>query len=113
MIEFLQSIADLFTVQTAFADAWSRYYNVFGTGTGTNFVNTLAIRAANLALKFITGGAVLAIMWGGLKLISSAGNEEGKESAKKILMFAVGGLLLAIMSRAVIDFTSGFVAGFA
>lgn len=102
-------------IQTAFAqDVWTQYYAPFGgPGTGVDFINNLAIRSANLVLKMITGGAVLAIMWGGIKMVSSAGNEEGKESAKKILLFATGGLLLAIMSQAVISFTAGFISSFA
>ena len=77
-----------------------------------DFINNWAIRSANLFLKFVTGGAVAAIMWGGLKMISSAGNEEGKESAKKIVLFAVAGLLLAIMSQAVMFFVHAFISSF-
>ena len=102
-----------FFVPTAFADVWQQYYAPFGgAGTGVDFANTLAIRAGNFALKLITGAAVLAIMWGGLKMISSAGNEEGKESAKKILFYAIAGLILAIISQAAISFTHQFVSSF-
>lgn len=112
-MDLLDTMKD-FLVETAFAqDVWRQYYAPFGgPGAGTDFINNWAIRAANLVLKFITGGAVLAIMWGGIKMITSAGNEEGKESAKKIIFFAVAGLLLAIMSLAVTTFTHTFISSF-
>ena len=52
----------------------------------------------------VTGGAILAIMWGGIRLASSAGNEEAKESAKKTLQYAIGGVILALMAQAIIHF---------
>jgi hypothetical protein len=113
-MEFLSFIHDSFIQKASAADVWQQYYATFGgSGTGPQFIKLFAFRTANLILKLITGGAVLAIMWGGLKMISSAGNEEGKESAKKIVIFATGGLLLAVMSQAIIIFTSDFVGSFA
>lgn len=112
-MNILHSIHDVL-VQTASAqDVWQQYYAPFGgAGTGPAFIKVFAFRTANLVLKLITGGAVLAIMWGGLKMISSAGNEEGKESAKKIVMFAIGGLLLSLVAEAAILFTKDFVTSF-
>ncbi|PIQ75957.1 hypothetical protein COU78_03255 [Candidatus Peregrinibacteria bacterium CG10_big_fil_rev_8_21_14_0_10_49_24] len=112
-MELLSFIHDTL-IQTAHAqDVWQQYYAPFGgPGTGPAFIKVFAWRTANLVLKLITGGAVLAIMWGGLKMITSAGNEEGKESAKKIVMFAIGGLLLSILAEAAIVFTRDFVTSF-
>ena len=116
MIRIIHTIIGFFLVGSAYAagdGAWSEYYAPFGgSGSGRAFINDWAARVGNMALLLITGGSVIAIMWGGLKLITSAGNDEGKESAKKIVMYTVGGLLLAIMSKSIIDFTKDFVEAF-
>ncbi|PIR53371.1 hypothetical protein COU76_01515 [Candidatus Peregrinibacteria bacterium CG10_big_fil_rev_8_21_14_0_10_49_10] len=114
MAHFLHTLLGFFLIQTAHASVWDRYADVFGGDrTGRDFVAQKSVAVGNIALQFITGGAVLAIMWGGIKMISSAGNDEGKENAKKIVMYAVGGLIFAILSKAIIVFTHSFVDGFA
>ena len=115
---FFHTLIGFVLTQTAYAqgDIWKEYKKSLGQsggGSGGDFLQNLAFRTGDTALKFITGGAVLAIMFGGIKMITSAGNDEGKESAKKIVMFAVGGLILAMASQAVIKFTSRFVESFA
>lgn len=120
MIHFIHSIIGFLLVQSAYAagvsagdSAWQKYKTTFGgTDTGVNFIHQWAARIGNFTLTLVSGGAVIAIMWGGIKMITSAGNDEGKESAKKIILYAVGGLLLAIMSKSIIDFTRDFTNSF-
>lgn len=91
--------------------AWQEYYSIFGgSGSGQGFIVDLAIRAANFFLMLVSGGAILAIMWSGLRMTTSAGNEEVKESAKKTIQFALLGAVLAIMAQAIINFTAAFVS---
>ena len=99
-------------VPTAYAqNAWAEYYSIFGgSGSGQSFIVDLAIRAANFFLLLITGGAILAIMWAGIRMTTSAGNEEVKENAKKTIQLALLGAILAIMAKSIIAFTAAFFA---
>lgn len=64
--------------------------------------------AAGLVVDFvfavIAGLAVLVIIFAGLKLIFSAGNEEAAGEAKKIILYALIGLLLALLAEVIKTF---------
>lgn len=101
-------------IQTAHAqNVWQQYYGVFGgSGSGQSFIIHVAERAANFFLSMVTGGAILAIMWGGIRMATSAGNEEAKETAKKTIQFGLLGAVLAVMAMAIIAFTANFFVAF-
>ncbi|MBT7928803.1 hypothetical protein HN682_02635 [Candidatus Peregrinibacteria bacterium] len=106
IITILRSII----VPSAYAQGvWRDYYTTFGgSGSGKYFVVDVAIRGANFFLMLITGGAILAIMWSGIRMAASGGNEEVKDNAKKTVQYALIGVVLALMSQAIITFTSNF-----
>lgn len=109
MYSLLQLLAS-YLVPTAHAQSvWRQYYSIFGgSGSGQGFIVDLAIRAANFFLILLSSGAVLAIMWSGIRMATSAGNEEVKENAKKTIQLALLGAVLAIMAQAIITFTANF-----
>lgn len=53
--------------------------------------------------------AFLALVVGGIRMITAFGNEQGVEKAKEIIKWAVIGLALVILSYAVIRIVSGFL----
>lgn len=106
------SILLSYLVPTAHAQsAWREYYGIFGgSGSGQGFIVDLAVRGANFFLLLVSGGAILAIMWSGIQMAMSGGNEEAKENAKKTIQYALIGAILAIMAQAIINFTAAFVS---
>ncbi len=78
---------------------YSLYCNALGTycGDGRAFLIHLAVRTADVLVIPIIGGlAVIGILWGTQGMISSFGNDEGKENAKKVIFGSVIGIVLAV-----------------
>lgn len=55
--------------------------------------------------------ALLALIVGGIHLIIGLGNEEQVKSAKKIIMWAVIGLVVVVISYVVIEIVVGLLGG--
>lgn len=61
------------------------------------------IRIINYITSFAAALAVLFIIIGGLQYITSSGNEERIQVAKKTLLYAIIGLLLIVLSVVIIN----------
>jgi len=77
---------------------------------GPALVMDLAMMAGNFFAIPIAGIAVVAILYGAIRIIASAGNDQGKEEGKKIIITAIIGLLLAIAAEAIILWVAAFVS---
>ena len=55
--------------------------------------------------------ALLMIIFGGLTYITSAGNTERAEKGKKILTYAIGGLLLVILAKVILSVFATLLGG--
>ncbi len=92
------------------AYAASPYFGVYcdalGTycGDGQAFLIHIAARTANVIVVPVVGGvAVIAILWASIKMMSSFGEDQGKEDAKKIIIGAVIGIVLAVTGAAIVS----------
>lgn len=65
-------------------------------------VGAFAVGIANMLLTVIGTACVLAVIWGGMKIIT--GGDQGKEEGKKIVFAAVLGLILAVTAEAFVLF---------
>ncbi len=74
--------------------------------TDINTIKTLIVNIINLLLSIVATVAVLFMVIGGIKYITSAGNPEGIESAKNTILYSVIGTLLSIMAFAIVTFIS-------
>ena len=54
---------------------------------------------------------ILFLIYGGFIYLTSAGNDEAAEKGKKILINAVIGLVVIIMSTAIVTIVSGLLSG--
>jgi len=109
-MSLLSTILGFLTEKALAADAsvWGIYCLPFGAcGEGRTFLMDLAARAATMIFQLVGGGAVLAVLYGSIKLIM--GGEGAKEEAKKIIEYALGGLVLAIMGWAIIYYLEGII----
>jgi hypothetical protein len=104
MISFLTSLG---IIEKAYASPYFGYYcNALGTycGDGQRFIIHIAVRTANVIVIPIVGSiAVVAILWASIKMIGSFGDDQGKEEAKKIIIGAVVGIVLAVTGVAVVN----------
>ena len=91
------------------AHAASPYYSLYcealGTycGSGEVFISQVAAALARvLVVPTIGGIAVISVLWASIKMMSSFGDDQGKEDAKKIITGGVVGIVLAITGAAVV-----------
>ena len=70
------------------------------------FVGCLALRLANFVAQFVWIGCTLAIIWGGIRMASSGGNDEGRTQGKAIVVTAMIGFALALTAQVIINFAA-------
>ncbi|MDD5103734.1 MAG: hypothetical protein PHX93_05020 [Candidatus Peribacteraceae bacterium] len=112
MTHLLSTIFGFFspTAHAADSGVWGMYCSTFGAcGGGQTFLMDLAGRAATFIFQLVGGGAVLAVLYGSVRLVT--GGEAAKDEAKKIIEYALGGLVLAIMGWSIITYVSQLIIG--
>lgn len=67
-------------------------------------IRTIVTRVLTMALNLLALLAAVVIVIAGIRLIFSMGDEEGKETAKKTILYAVIGLLVVLFARAIVTF---------
>ncbi|MCA9371110.1 MAG: hypothetical protein KC680_04085 [Candidatus Peregrinibacteria bacterium] len=106
MLPLLSFIAQLVPVASAQSPYYSIYCDALGTycGDGKTFVIHLALRTAQvIVIPTIGGISVIAVIWGAIKMMSSFGEDQGKEDAKKIIIAAIMGIVLAITGAFIVS----------
>ncbi len=73
-------------------------------GTAQSDLVTAVIRIVNYALILAALAAAVFIVYGGVKYITSATDEEAAESAKSIILYAVLGLIVIGLAAAIVNF---------
>ena len=107
----MQSILSLFgLIEKAYAASpyFGYYCDALGTycGDGKYFIIHIADRTADvIVIPTIGGIAVVAVLWASIKMVSSFGDDQGKEDAKKIIIGAVVGIILAVAAYALVHWT--------
>ena len=59
---------------------------------------------ANVLIYLVGALAVLMLIYGGLRYVTSAGNKTSIEAAKTTIMYAVIGIIIAILAYAIVNF---------
>ena len=80
------------------------------TGYGTNDPETIVINLLNWVLGILALIAVVLILIGGFRWMTAAGNEEKVESAKKLLVAAVIGLVILMAAWGISLYAVGILA---
>jgi hypothetical protein len=70
---------------------------------GQGSFRQLALTIVNFFLTFLGLIAVVMIIYGGFLYVSAAGNSEKIENAKKIIMYAVIGIIVILLSFAIVN----------
>ena len=78
---------------------------------GQGSFRQLALTIVNFFLTFLGLIAVVMIIYGGFLYVSAAGNNEKIEQAKKIIMYSVVGILIILLSFAIVNTILGAATG--
>jgi hypothetical protein len=70
---------------------------------GTGSLRELVLDIINFFLGFLALLAVIMIIYGGFLYVSSQGNQEEIDQAKKILIYAVIGIIVIVISFALVN----------
>lgn len=70
---------------------------------GQTGLRGIVLTIVNFFLTFLGLLAVIMVIYGGFLYVSSAGNEENVNKAKKILLYAVLGIVVIIVSFALVN----------
>jgi len=71
-------------------------------------ITTIVMKVVNTALNLLALLAAVVIIIAGIRLIFSMGDEEGKETAKKTILYAVIGLIIVLLAKAIVTFVLSF-----
>ena len=82
------------------AQAASQPDTLFGVGGIFSTISNILI--------FLVGAiAVIMLIWGGLQYVISAGDSKRVESAKSTILYAIIGIVVAILAFAIVNFVTG------
>ncbi len=76
-------------------------------GLGTADFKTTIVNIISVALGLLTLTAVVMIIIGGIRWMTSGGNEEQLELAKKTISSAVVGIVIVLLSWAIVTYVLG------
>jgi len=76
---------------------------VSGATGGEGNIKTLVLRIVNYALTFLGIVAVLIIVFGGFTYITAAGAQDKVDNAKKMIMYAIVGIIIILLSFAIVN----------
>lgn len=74
-----------------------------GATGGEGSFRRLALNIVNFFLYFLGFIAVVMIIYGGILYVTSAGNQENIDKAKKILLYAIVGIVVILLSFAIVN----------
>ena len=85
------------------ADQTGLSYGTY-TGLGTKDIREGIMSIVNVLLGFLGILAIVIILWGGFRWLTSGGNEEKVGEAKKIIIAGIIGLVIILVSYALATF---------
>ncbi len=77
------------------------------TGTGTQSLQNYIATIINVLIGLIGTVAVIMLIIGGLRYVLSAGEEKNTKAAKDTILFAIIGIVVAILAFAIVNFVIG------
>ncbi len=78
---------------------------------GESSLRQLVLTMVNYFLTFLGIVAVIMVIYGGVTYVTAAGEDEKIQSAKKIIMYAVIGIIIVLISFALVNMILGAGTG--
>jgi len=94
------------TLASAPTDLQQGVKDVPPAGAGTN-LPTLITNVVNTLLYIIGIAAVIMLIVGGMQYVMSQGNESSVKNAKNTILYAIIGVVIAVIAYAVVNFVIG------
>lgn len=89
---------------------WGQLKQLFPhTDLGSGGLAFILLLITNIILRFIGGIAVLMIVYGGIRMIMTVADENAHTEARKIVLYAAAGLVLAIGADAIVLYVMSVV----
>jgi len=90
------------------------FYEQYGSAllpgwSGSGGAAEFAAHVITIISEVIGGAAVIMLLWGALKIAASGGNDEGRTQGKNIIIAALVGVALALISYVAVLFVQTFV----
>ncbi len=84
---------------------------IAGATGGEGSLRQLVLRMVNYFLTFLGIVAVIMVIYGGVTYVTAAGNDEALGNAKKIIMYALVGIIVILLSFAIVNTILGAGTG--
>lgn len=97
--------AGAFLLAGGSASAQARFVNPLGSTT----VADIIVTATRYLLGLVGFLAMAALVWGGVLYIISLGNDQYVQQAKKVIFWAIVGLIIIMLSYVILSTVSGFL----
>jgi len=95
------------TFATSLIDASDNPSAISAATNSEGSIKELVQTLLNFALGFLGFVATLMVIYGGVLYVTSAGNDESVGKAKKILLYAILGIIIILLSFALINTVLG------
>lgn len=95
-----------FVGETAFAQLINPADNpsrVAGQTGGEGSFRNIILQIVNFFLGFLGLIAVIMVIYGGIQYVTAAGNQEQIDKAKKVIMYAIIGIIIVLISFALVN----------
>lgn len=90
---------------------WNTIIGTFPhTSAGNGALALIALRIISFVLSLIGGAATAVMIYAGIKMVMSRGQDEGLSEAKKIALYALLGVILALLADVIVFFVCSFLA---
>lgn len=76
----------------------------------TSFLDLLTF-IINFILGFVGTIAVLMLIWGGFRYLTSSGKSDATKDAKNTIVYAIIGIVIILLSYAIVNTLTGSLAG--
>ena len=83
---------------------WARICGALRCAPGEGALVFFTQKIIDFIFPLVGAAAVCIVIYAGIKLTISEGNDEGRSEAKKIILHALGGIILAMIAGAVVRF---------
>lgn len=84
---------------------------ISGATGGEGSIRSLALRIINYFLGFLGIVAVIMVIYGGVTYVTAGGKDESIQNAKKIIMYSIVGIIIILLSFAVVNTILGAGVG--
>lgn len=78
-----------------------------GVNTDAGFVDSTVKNVINILLFVVGVGAVIMLIVGAIRYVVSAGDQQAVAGAKNTILYAIVGIVVAVMAFAIVNFVLG------